>query len=392
MLEVFAELIEDIDIITAWNGDAFDIPYLIERAKICFGTRKGTSMFCRGGYPAKRREFVNSFGQDTFSYKLIGRHSLDMMELYKKFNPGEKPSFSLNAIVEAELGEQKIAFDGDLGELYRTNPQKFYEYALHDARLLKLLDDKLKIIQLATTVSRMCHVKLTDVTGSVKTNEGILAHFCLQDGVILPDRHSIESEKYPGAVVYDTIEGRHTNIMTIDLNSLYPSVMKTLGCSKENMIIECHGKFDDYISIISKSDDIITATIISSGEEFQMPAYELEQIIRENGYTIAANGVIFDGQSGILARVVQMFLDERKACRAKKAECEKAGDYNGADRYEMQQLVYKIMANSMYGASGNEMFRLYDIRISSAITLTAQIVSKWQAYVANNMIEEVFGE
>lgn len=390
MLEVFAELIENVDIISGWNSSGFDLPYLIERAKLKFGERKGLQMFCRNGYQAKRREYVNDFGQDVFSYKLIGRHEVDMLQLYKKFNPGERPSFSLDSIVEYELGENKIDYDGDLGELYRANPQKFYEYALHDARLLKKLEDKLKIVQLAVTMSRMCGVKVADVTGAVKTNEGALAKFCLKENTILPDRTSNESEKYPGAVVYDTVQGRHTNIMTIDLNSLYPSVMKTIGCSKENMIIECFGGFDDYVAIISKSDEIISAQLIQTGEKFEIPAFELERIIRSEGYCIAANGVIFDGSSGILARTVINFLDLRKDARIKKAECEKAGDKNGADRYEMMQLVFKISANSLYGASGNSSFRLYDGRISSAITLTAQVISKWQAYNANKFIDEVF--
>lgn len=390
MLDVFAQLIQDTDVISGWNSEGFDLPYLIERARIRFGDRKGLSMFCRSDYPARRRDFVNAFGEETFSYKLIGRSEADMLLLYKKFNPGEKPSFSLQSIVELELGESKVDYDGDLGELYRSNPQKFYEYAIHDARLLKKLEDKLKIIQLGVTLSRTARVKISDVTGSVKVSEGMIAKFCLAHNIVLPDRSNPPDMEYPGAIVYDTVKGRHTNVFTIDLNSLYPSVMKMLGCSRENMIIECLGNYDDYVSIVTRTQDPIQIKIITTNETETIYACDLMDIIVENGYTIAANGVIFDGTVGILARVVDEFLVNRAAARKRKAACECVGDAAGAQREEMNQLVFKVAANALYGVSGNKTFKLYDVRVSAAITTTAQVISKWQAYKADSLIEEVF--
>lgn len=389
LLESVADYIQHIDIMCGWYTNGFDLPYIMERAIMLFGEKTAKSMFCRDGFMAKRRDFSNDYGEDVWEWTLVGRQHMDMMELYKKFIPGEKTSFSLNAVCEEDLGETKDEYEGDLGSLYRENPQKFCEYGLKDAYLLKQLDDKHQIIRLAVALARMNCVKFGDVTGSVKPIETGIMKYCHEVGIVLPDKSHNEKEKFPGAIVYDTIAGRHWWMMTVDLAGLYPSTMKMLGLSPETMLMQCEGEYEDYVAIMAKSDKIVRVDLVQEGDVIEIPARELEAIIREEGYCISANGTVFSGEMGYLSKYVAYVVDLRAEYKAKMKEALAKNDKKAYELYDLYQKVVKILANSVYGATGEASFRLYDIRLSKSITMTARIISKYQAYKANNYMNQL---
>lgn len=389
LLMAFAAYLDHIDILYGWNVNEYDIPYIMERAILHFGD-DALTMFCRNGIKARRHEYTNSWGDDVWTWILMGRCHVDMQDLYKKFVPGEKPSFSLNAIAELELGLEKVEYDGDLGELYRVNPQKFYEYSLHDSRLLMLLERKKEIIRMGMTYARDSCVLPTDATGSVKPIDHGFIKFCRTKGnIVVPDKVEQEKEKFEGAIVYDTIPGRHGEVFTIDLTALYPSVMIMLGLSPETLLMQCRGGLDDYVSIISRHDRDVEVEIEGTGEVIVVPAWELDDIIRENGYTISANGTIFDGTLGLLAEFAKSGFELRNQQKAIMKQAYKDGDKAKGDLYNLLQGVTKIRNNSIYGATGNKGFRLFDIRMAKSITLSGQIVSKHQAFAANDLLEEI---
>jgi DNA polymerase elongation subunit (family B) len=389
MLLMFAEIIEDVDYLTGWFTSGFDTPYLIKRAEMCFGEKKAKTMFCRGGFPYQTREFVNDYGEDKIEYQLVGRTQVDMLELYRKFVPGEKPNFKLDTIVELELGENKIDYDDDLGSLYRENPQKFYEYALHDVRLLKMLDEKIKIIDLAVNMSRSSCALLSDVTGSIRMIEADLNKFCRLRNIVMPDKTHHEKESYPGAVVYDAISGVHKNVMDVDLVSLYPKTMMILNLSPETMIMQLEGSYDDYVKVITRddSDGDIGVYIIEKCQyvdKVLCKPSEVLDLVRENGYTISGHGTIFNGKPGLLAEYVSEGFDLRSQYKKQMKDAIKNNDEILAQRYDGYQKVIKVARlNAVYGASGNEFFRFFNINLASSITISAQIISKKQAYEAN---------
>lgn len=389
LIKTISEVIDHVDIMTAWFGAGFDLPYIIERAIHHFGEKEALTMLCRGGFPAKRREFYNDFGEDVWEWTLVGRHHLDMMVLYKKFIPGEKESFGLGSVCEVDLGETKDEYDGDLGSLYRENPQAFFNYALQDARLLKMLDDKHQIIKLAIMMARMSCVKFGDVTGSVKPIESGIAIFAHKRGIVLPDKKDNEKEKFPGAIVYDTIPGRHGWVFTIDLNSLYPSVMRMLGLSPETLVMQLLGEYEDYIKVMTKQHVPVRVYLEREKEEITVMADELEQIIRESGYCIAASGAIFDGRMGLLAEYVEDLVFSRKKYQKLMKEAASDNNFLLSETYDLYQKVMKLCANSSYGVTGEKSFRLYDLRLSKAITLTARVVSKWQAWKSNHELNKL---
>lgn len=388
LLASVADYIQHVDIMCGWYTNGFDLPYIMERTIMLFGEKTAKSMFCRDGFLAKRREFVNDFGDEVWEWTLVGRQHLDMMELYKKFIPGEKTSFSLNAVAESDLGETKDEYDGDLGTLYRENPQAFCNYGLQDVRLLNKLDEKHQIVRLAVSISRGSCVFMKDVTGSVKVIEHDLMKFCHKRGIVLPDRNVHEKEKYPGAVVYDTIPGRHGWIASYDLRSLYPFCMILLGLSPETMLMQCLGEYDDYVAIMQRDDTRgeIDVEIISTGEIIKCLPSEMESLIRDNGYTISGNATVFNGKLGILAEYVSEGFALRSHYKKLMKEAHKSGDLASVELYDLYQKVVKVARlNAVYGASGNESFRLFSLRLAKSITLTAQVVSKHQAFTVDRV-------
>lgn len=387
MLLIFADYLEHVDIISGWNSIAFDVNYIIARATRHFGEKKAIRMFCRDNLPARKREFTNEYGEDTWEWMLAGRSHLDMMMLFKKFNPGEKKSFKLDSICEEVLGESKIEFEDDLGALFEENPQKFYEYSLHDSRLLKMLDDKTKIIDLAMMMARdMCALP-KDVTGSVNIINMALMKFCRKkDNIVLPDMSDMQKEDFDGALVYDTIAGRHGLVFTIDLTALYPSAIILIGMSKENLLYQAKNGYEDYIKIMSRANEEIEVYDERMGEWFVIPADGLESMIRTNGWCISGNGTVFDGTTGILAEFTKEGFDQRKHYQNLMGQTDDKRLY---EQYNLYQSVLKIRNNSIYGILSQPAFRMADIRISASTTATGRLISLWQAQMANQLVEEL---
>lgn len=389
MLQIFAEIIEDVDYLTGWFTAGFDTPYLIKRAEMNFGKKIAHSMFCRDGYPLTTRTYVNDFAQEVTEYQLVGRKQVDMLELYKKFVPGEKPNFKLDTIVEIELGESKIDYDDDLGALYRENPQKFYDYAIHDVRLLKMLNERRSIIPLAVMIARQQKVLIDDVLGTVKPIEAGFIQYCRKVGnYVLPDKKENTSEKFDGAIVYETINGSYDWSASFDLVSLYPSVMMMLGLSTENFLYQLKNRRHDFISVVEGRNTPVFLICKKSGGIIESTAKEVQELIRAEGYTLSANGSIFSGGTGLLDGYVSETFRERKKYQAMMREYRNKGEHALAVTYNLFQEVKKIIANSLYGCISNAYFVLYDIDMALSITLTGQMISKHQAVTVNNLLEE----
>lgn len=374
----------------------FDIPYIMERLIINFGEKKALTMMTRNGVPARRRDFTNEYKEEVWEWTLPGRIHLDMMLLFKKFHPGEKKSFKLDSICEEVLGEKKIEYEDDLGSLYRQDPQRFFEYSLHDSRLLKMLDDEQKVINLAMLmVWDMCALP-KDIFGSIQTIEmGIIKHSRKKGNIVVPDKkeHS-KSEQYAGAVVYDSIPGRHEWVMSVDAVSMYPKTMIILGLSPETMMYQCENGYEDYVAIIERDDswgEICLNGINGFSDETLLPS-EIDDVIRSEGFVISANGTIFNGDLGIMAEWVSDNFDMRVEYKKKMKDAFSRGDDTVGEMYNLYQQVRKLVINSCYGAAGNEHFRFYDVRLAQSVTLTAQIISKAQAMYTNEAINMLTGE
>lgn len=393
VLDTFFKLIKDIDVLSAWNGDVYDIPYIMERCIIIYGEYQGIRKLCRDNFKPQVFEKRDNYGKTFLKYKLVGRHHIDYMDLYKKFSFGERTSYALDNIVKEELGEAKLKYKGDLGELYRTDPKTFFEYSLHDSRLLKKLDNKKKFINLMIMKSKQATTKFTDIFGSIKNLEHTImnhCHFDKDEMIILPDvNKDNEKEDFPGAFVMETEASGYGWTSSIDLASLYPSTIRALNISPETHIFQCTGTQKDFVKVVEQSTDDIEMIHIPTGETVILKAFEVQKLLVDEGFTISAYGSIFESKLGLIPEVLGLWYKQRKEMKNKSKKYKQDGDDNNAEYYDMLQDIRKRDLNSLYGAISNRYSRFYSIYLAASVTATGQIIEKYQSWKADQIVKEV---
>lgn len=391
LIDTFLDLIRDIDLITAWNGDGYDIPYIVQRMRLIFGTKEADKRLCRDGFKMKQNEVEDDFGNKRIEYTLVGRVHLDMLRLYKNFTFGERPSYKLDAIADEELKMKKLSYVGDLGDLYRNDIQTYAEYSLHDARLLLKLDNKMKLTDLAISMARQATILLPDVFGSIKYIEMAIRNYChhiRKDKLVLPDKKDNTRESFEGGFVFEPKVGAHRWSTSIDLTSLYPSVMRALNISPETHVLQLRGGREDWVRVVHQEQSFVDVTDVVSGIGMRATAKEIWDLIVANNLTISANGSIFRYEEGIIPEILTVWFKERKDLKKKAQAAKKAGNYAEFEFFDMRQALRKLALNSTYGALSNIHCRFFSLDLAKSVTLTGQEVNKHQAYFADNYIKK----
>lgn len=237
LLDTFLHLIEDADVLSGWNSEGYDIPYTVNRV-IKTLSKEDTRRFCLWDQLPKKREY-EKYGKEAVTYDLAGRVHLDSLELYRKYNYEERHSYRLDAIGEMEIGESKTVYEGTLDQLYNNDFRKFIEYNRQDCALLDKLDKKLKFIDLANTVAHENTVLLPTVMGAVAVTEQAIINEAHSLGLVVqsrPKRDEDESTQAAGAYVAYPKKGLHEWIGSMDINSLYPSVIRALNMGPETIV------------------------------------------------------------------------------------------------------------------------------------------------------------
>ena len=213
LLYEFMSLYEHINptIITGWNIDFFDVPYLYNRLKNLFGPTFANRLSPIG-------ECFYSPYRKRWSF--AGVASLDYINLYKNYNYGLEPSYTLNYIAKKELGREKIAYEGSLDKLFETDLEKFIEYNIVDVELVVELDRKLQFIELCRGICHAGHVPYEDFVYSSKYLEGACMTYLKRKGLVAPNKpadrkermqeiNDNNQEKFIGAYVKDPIPGKY---------------------------------------------------------------------------------------------------------------------------------------------------------------------------------------
>jgi DNA polymerase elongation subunit (family B) len=366
-------------IITGWNIDFFDIPYLFNRMVRVLGENKARHMS-----PIKDVIWLKHRNR----YRISGVACLDYMALYKNFTYSEESSYSLEAISQKELGKGKIKYDGSLDDLMRNDIQKYIDYNMNDVDLVVEIDRKMKLIDLARGICHKGHVPYEDVYFSTRYLDGASLTYLKRLGLVAPNkklRDSDEPLELLGAYVKDPNPGRYKWIYDLDLTSLYPSIIMTLSVSPETKVLKLD-KFDGIEFVKNKG------THYSSKGKGWATADELRDYLKENQYSIAANGVVYDTKTkGFIPSILEKWFAERVDYKNLKKKYEKEGDAEKAEYFDRLQLVTKILLNSFYGVLGNAGFRFFDPDNAVAITSTGQQLIKFTADIGNQYYKKELG-
>lgn len=97
------------DIVTGWNIETFDIPYIANRISRVLGEGE-ESKLSPWGYVSVKSLFVK--GNEEVQAEIKGVSILDYLALYKKFTYTKRESYSLQFIAQEELGHSKVELPG----------------------------------------------------------------------------------------------------------------------------------------------------------------------------------------------------------------------------------------------------------------------------------------
>jgi len=413
LLLTFLDLIEDADILSGWNSDGFDIPYMVNRiAKVL--SKDDTRRFCLWSQYPKPRTFER-YGAEQHSYDLIGRVHLDYMDLYRKYTYEERHSYSLDAIGEYELNERKTQYEGSLDKLYNKDFETFIQYNRQDCALLGKLDDKLKFIDLANELAHANTVLLQTTMGAVAVTEQAIINEAHRRGMVVPNRkqrnEGSEETQVAGAYVATPKTGLHDWLGAIDINSLYPSAIRALNMGPETIVGQLRPIMTDlhvqrkiaakssfagsweglfgtleYSAVMNKE---IGTEITIDWEDGTSEVYSAKQIYdmiydSNRPWAMSANGTIFTlEKKGVVPGLLERWYDERKELQAKMRACE---DKKERAFWDKRQLVKKINLNSLYGAILNPYCRFFDQRIGQSTTLCGRAIARHMDATVNQMI------
>ena len=415
MLDTFLDLIQDADILSGWNSEGFDMPYTVNRI-IKTLSKEDTRRLCLWNQFPKKREY-EKYGRQAVTYDLVGRVHLDSLELYRKYTYEERHTYRLDAIGELEVGETKTVYEGTLDQLYNNDFKKFIEYNRQDTALLNKLDKKLKFIDLANTIAHENTVLLATTMGAVAVTEQAIINEAHHRGMIVPSRVQRDenaNNQAAGAYVAYPKKGLHDWIGSMDINSLYPSVIRALNMGPETIIGQLRqtytqaevdtkqakgetfagsweGKFgsNEYELVMGK--DIANEIVIDwkNGDSDILSGAQVYEMIYESNqpWMLSANGTIFTHEhEGIIPGLLKRWYAERKEMQAKLKDAIKAENKIEEEYWDKRQLVKKINLNSLYGAILNPGCRFFDNRIGQSTTLTGRQIARHMAAKINEVI------
>ena len=314
MLEKFFEIWdkETPDVLTGWNVETFDIPYLVNRAKRLF--KKNTKNPYRLLSPWRKINEYTLFGmggKELQAYEIVGVETLDYLLMYRKFIYSPQESYRLDHIANVELGERKLDYSeqGTLHLLYKNDYQKFIEYNIKDVELVERLEDKLKLLEMIVSLAYLCKVNYGNCFGQVRMWDTLIFNHLLRKGIVIPPKRTThKSSEFEGAFVKDPILGMHKWVVSFDLASLYPSIIRQLNLSPETKM---QVWTDDLITVDSFLDDNNVAKKVLSKS-------------KEQNLSVAANGVMFRKDfKGFMNELMETLYEERKDFKKKMLEEER---------------------------------------------------------------------
>lgn len=423
MFMEFFSLIDDSDVLSGWNSEFFDIPYMINRTKKIFNEAT-TARWCLWNKKPSARE-ADNFGKTVVTYDLVGRVHLDYLALYKKHAGQVEQSYKLDYIAEKVTKENKVSYEGSLDKLYREDYITFLRYSKQDSILLKKIDAVCDFINLHNRLAHKECVLISTTMGSVALIDTAIINLAHSRGEVVFNKapkddfevdyetESYEDEddeadekisaKAAGAWVQDPVLGLVSDLGCTDFNSLYPTVLRTLGMSTECILGQLrqdytdaylaakiqeqkaksksksfepdwtaawHGLFAavEFTMVHEKSDQTIIVDL-EDGSSFQATGKELYDIIFAEDSTIvlSANGTLFDkSKYGVIPDILTQWYSERKAQQKMvidyKHMYSDGWEFNGHEKVE--PLLSNYTPGTMFRTNLHENDPVYLLRIA----------------------------
>jgi DNA polymerase elongation subunit (family B) len=405
LLHAFLNLWEQLDptIVTGWNSEYFDVPFLYYRIENQLGTENAIRLS-----PLKKVKFGQYMNDSPV--ELAGLNHLDYMLLFKKYNAKQEPSYRLGDIGEkyAKLG--KIEYEGNLDRLFSEDVNKFIEYNIRDVEILIELEKKFKFIELTIAICHLCHVPYEQIYLSTALNDGAILTYLKRQGIVSPNKPTTTrpalydiKEEYAGGYLKDPVPGLYEWVIDLDFTSLYPSIIRSLNIGIETYVgrIVNNDKYDNQWTLgdLKKMDpeQLITIERLRDDKTTNQSQATVGQIIKfiEDGniFTAASGAMFRTDRSSVVCDVLTDWFNKRVEYKNLMKKAYKSGDAVKGEFYNRRQHAYKIKLNDVYGCYAINGWRYTDGHkiISKAITLTGQRVTQESIKFVNKWMNKELG-
>ena len=405
LLHAFLNLWEQLDptIVTGWNSEYFDVPFLYYRIENQLGSENAIRLS-----PLKKVKFAQYMNDSPI--QLAGINHLDYMLLFKKYNAKQEPSYRLGDIGEkyAKLG--KIEYEGNLDRLFNEDVNKFIEYNIRDVEILIELEKKFKFIELTVAICHLCHVPYEQIYLSTSLNDGAILTYLKRKGIVSPNKPTTTrpalydiKEEYAGGYLKDPVPGLYEWVIDLDFTSLYPSIIRSLNIGIETYVgrIVNNDKYDNQWTLgdLKKMDpeQLITIERLKDDRTTNQSQATVGQIIKfiEDGniFTAASGAMFRTDRSSVVCDVLTDWFNKRVEYKNLMKKAYKSGDAVKGEFYNRRQHAYKIKLNDVYGCYAINGWRYTDGHkiISKAITLTGQRVTQESIKFVNKWMNKELG-
>eukprot|EP00804_Cyclotella_cryptica_P011692 CCRYP_020706-RA/>CCRYP_020706-RA protein AED:0.27 eAED:0.27 QI:0/0.8/0.72/1/0.7/0.63/11/1103/823 len=366
----------DADILTGYNVQNFDIPYLLDRAEALWKKNSpDLRIFTQWGrvknaQTKKRQQMFQSsaYGRrENTETTIEGRVIFDMLPYMQRNH--KLSSYSLNSVCAEFLSQQKEdvhhSIISDLQNGSDADRHRLAVYCLKDALLPQRLMEKLSVLINYVEMARVTGVPVSFLISrgqQIKVFSMILRK-CRDVKLLVPTLKKSGAgadEGYEGATVLDPIKSYYeVPIATLDFASLYPSIMQAYNL--------CY------------------STMLSPKEA---------QAVDPTKYKKSENGHIFvksEVKKGILPIILEVSLMESRLLellsarkRAKKDMKNAPNDFEKAVQ-NGRQLALKVSANSVYGFTGAGVGQLPCLPIASSVTSYGRyLLEKTKSFVEDH--------
>lgn len=463
LLKTFIEDFRDLDpdIIVGWNNDDFDNKYIINRIKKVLGvsyanqlsrigilkTREDDDYTIAGIHSLDYMKLYKKFTyKNRPSYKLDAISKIEVnegkvefdgnLDILYKTDIEKYIEYNITDVKLLKLLDQKLQFI-DLAISISCVGHIPYDRVYHnsiviDGALLtylrrnnKIAPNKKKIISLKNNFKLNkgdTHIVLDKIIPSGFPRSGVIKiiknkitkkykfkqsygnNIILEEPIdyIFPKGCEIKYN-LEGAYVEDPLSGRYNYLYSLDVESLYPSIIRTLKISPETKIgritnwrdiyfmSNFHSNYNgfknkDYFSYLEGVEEI---EILTNGKIQKIKTEKFIQTVKDNNLIIAGNGTIYrEDQSAIIPNIISDWFMKRKKYKNLRDTAKENNDKNNYILYNLYQMVQKVLLNSIYGVMALESSRIYDLDNAEAVTLTGQDLIIFSQKMANKKYNE----
>ena len=337
-----------IDVVSGWNVENFDINYLINRARLL-------------GIDVSMSPIGEQYQNKKTKYWSIGGVSiLDLIRIYRdpKFHPEKLSSYSLQSVAMLELGRGKMEYDGQINDLWKRDWKLYVDYNRLDVDLCWDIEQKKKYIALMISICHNSLIPFEKGFSAIALAEGQLLSFMHEDNMVMPNRDEYkwaDDEERPGGYVEAT-DGFYEENVSYDFESLYPNLILHSNICKSTL------------SMHPKNKEGLIKTVISDSD-----------------------GVYYrKDKKGIIPRIVERNFKERKEFKELKKKYEREGNVELTEYYDLQQMIRKLLLNSLYGVMTLKYFHFYNESMAKTITMGGQHLIQHMRDAANSYFSDYF--